>query len=238
VNEFTGKVIGRKISDVRRRAKYIVMPLEDDGFLITHLRMTGRLAIHSKDEPADKHHHAIFLLEDGRELRLHDTRKFGRIRYTTQPDTVLGRLGPEPLDEYFTPEAFSQRILARRRQLKPLLLDQEFIAGIGNIYADEALWTARLHPRRNSDSLSAEEAATLLDAIRTVLQSALGNQGTSLGAGETNYAYGSGKRGRNSGSLNIFRRTGEPCPRCGTSIERMTVGQRSTHICPSCQKER
>lgn len=168
-------------------------------------------------------------------LRFHDTRKFGRWRLTQDPETVLSKLGPEPLEPV---RDFHKRLHAKSRILKPLLLDQTFIAGLGNIYVDEALWEAKIHPQRKSDSLTKSESASLMNAIRKVLKKGIRNLGTSLGHGKANFQLPDGESGRNREALNVFRQTGLPCPRCGTNIERIKVGQRSTHICAVCQRQR
>ncbi len=232
--EFRESVSGREILRVGRRAKYIRIDLSGAGTLLIHLRMTGRMDVVDGETEIDPHHRVIIRMGDRRELRLHDTRKFARFVFTTEPRKILGKLGPEPLDPPFDAESFHARLQKRSRIIKPLLLDQTFIAGLGNIYVDESLWSARIHPLRIGSSLSEAESAELIRSIRQVLKTALGNRGTSLGDGEGNYssAYG---RGRNKETLNVFRRQGEACPRCGGTIERLVVGQRGTHICPKCQ---
>lgn len=233
---FVARVRGARINDVGRRAKYLVLPLDTGDTLLIHLRMTGRLALPSSHTPPDPHEHLILTLDDGRDLRFHDTRKFGRWYLVDAPSQVLGNLGPEPLSEAFTPEWLYTALQAHRRQLKPLLLDQRFIAGLGNIYVDEALWHAQLHPQRPSHTLSRAESDALHAAIRTVLMRGIANMGTTLGTGEANFYSVGRRRGRNQDALAVFRRTGEPCPRCGTPIVRLVVAQRGTHICPSCQR--
>jgi formamidopyrimidine-DNA glycosylase len=169
-------------------------------------------------------------------LRFHDPRKFGRLHLVKDPERILDRLGAEPLASEFTAKSLAERLMPRKRLLKPLLLDQAFIAGIGNIYVDEALWEAKLHPRRIAASLSMPEIKALHRAIPKVLKRGLKNLGTSLGSGETNFYSVARHRGRNKEQLKVFRRTGLSCPRCRTPIERIIVGQRSTHICAKCQK--
>ncbi len=232
---FVERLRGTRIRDVGRRAKYLVLPLDTGDTLLIHLRMTGRLALPPSEHPLDPHEHLILTLDDGRDVRYHDTRKFGRWYLVDDPAQVLGDLGPEPLSEAFTPTWFYNALHARRRQLKPLLLDQRFIAGLGNIYVDEALWHARLHPQRLSQTLSRTESDALHTAIRTVLERAIVNMGTTLGTGEANFYSVGRRRGRNQDALAVFRRTGELCPRCGTPIVRLVVAQRGTHICPACQ---
>jgi formamidopyrimidine-DNA glycosylase len=226
---------GRRILRLERRAKYIVIRLGGGWALLIHLRMTGRFGVVAPATPRDAHEHVVVRLDDGRELRFHDTRKFGRWHLTREPDRILGALGPEPLGPAFRLPVFAAALRGQRRALKPLLLDQRFVAGLGNIYVDEALWAARLHPLRRSDSLRPAEVRRLHAAIRTVLRQGIRNRGTSLGAGQANFYSLSGRAGRNQGAVNVFRRTGAPCPRCGTVVQRLVVGQRSTHVCPRCQ---
>ena len=177
----------------------------------------------------------LLAFEDGSDLRFHDTRKFGRVYLVADAERILGRLGPEPLDPLFTPRMLFAGLRKRSRLVKPLLLDQSFVAGLGNIYTDEALWEAKIHPRRSSDSLSQKEAEALHAAIRKVLRRGLKNLGTSLGTGKANFYSVGRRRGRNRDELVVFRRTGMPCPRCAVPVQRIIVGQRSTHICPKCQ---
>ncbi len=200
-----------------------------------HLRMSGRLHLVSADLPRKKHEHVLLNLDDGRQLRFHDTRKFGRLYLTSDTDHILGRLGPEPLAKGFTHKKLTQGLKPRKRLLKPLLLDQTFIAGLGNIYVDEALWESKIHPCRLAASLSETEIRSLHRAVPRVLKRGLKNLGTSLGTGKTNFYSVAKHQGRNRDQLNVFRRSGQPCPRCRTKIERIIVGQRSTHICPKCQ---
>jgi formamidopyrimidine-DNA glycosylase len=232
---FSKNITGRAIRKITRRGKYIVICLSRNWTLLIHLRMTGRLNWESQDKPRNKHEHVVLHLNGKYELRFQDTRKFGRIWLTTAPETVLTRLGPEPLADSFTPGRFRKMLQGRKRTLKPLLLDQTFIAGLGNIYVDEALWQAGIHPQRISNSLSRREITSLHRAIPNVLKKGLGNLGTTLGSGDGNFYSVAGRRGRNADELKVFRRNGQACPRCGTTIERILVAQRSSHICPKCQ---
>jgi formamidopyrimidine-DNA glycosylase len=237
VPDFCRLIEKKKIAAIGRRGKFLVFDLAGGGHLLMHLRMSGRLHLVTAGTERLPHEHVALAFEDGSELRFHDTRKFGRIYLMADAGRILGRLGPEPLDPDFTPQALTERLSARSRRLKPLLLDQTFVAGLGNIYADEALWEAKIHPRRVSDSLSRKEAEALHAAIQRVLRRGLKNLGTSLGTGKANFYSVGRRRGRNRDALKVFRRTGEPCPRCETPVERIIVGQRSTHVCPRCQKE-
>ncbi len=220
------RIRGQRIEAVGRRGKYIVFTLSDDSLLV-HLKMTGSLDVFPAREPRDVHDRVVFDLDGGEQLRFHDPRKFGRVYLVADPAEVTGPLGPEPLEELFTPEVLQVRLHGRRGRLKSLLLDQTFVAGLGNIYADEALHRARLHPLRAADTLTADEQARLYQAIRDVLAQGVANRGTNL-----DWAY---TQGTNQDALRVFHRHGQPCPTCGTPIERILVGQRGTHYCPACQ---
>jgi formamidopyrimidine-DNA glycosylase len=233
---FCRRLKGRKFTAIRRRGKYLVFGIDNGNTLLLHLRMSGRLHLVAADTPRIKHEHVILSFTDGRHLRFHDPRKFGRLSLLKDPAPILDRLGPEPLTPGFTAMALGKLLKNRKRILKPLLLDQTFIAGLGNIYVDEALWEAKLHPCRLASTLSKPEIRALRLAIPRVLKRGLKNLGTSLGSGETNFYSVASRQGRNKDQLNVFRRTKLPCPRCKKSIERIIVGQRSTHICPKCQK--
>ena len=237
VPEFCRLIEKKQIVAVGRRGKFLVIDFTGGGHLLMHLRMSGRLHLVSSGAERLSHEHVVFAFEDGSELRFHDTRKFGRVYLMVDAGRILDRLGPEPLDPMFTPRFLFEGMRKRSRRVKPLLLDQGFVAGLGNIYTDEALWEAQIHPRRLSDSLSQKEAEALHAAIRKVLQRGLKNLGTSLGTGKANFYSVGRRRGRNRDALKVFRRTGEPCPRCAAPVQRIIVGQRSTHICPHCQKE-
>jgi formamidopyrimidine-DNA glycosylase len=234
-NAFCKRIRGNSVSSIRRRGKFIVFDFKNGNNLLMHLRMSGRLHLVSNDLPRSKHEHVILSLADGRQLRFHDTRKFGRLYLTSEPERILGRLGPEPLAAGYTQKIFARRLSPRKRMLKPLLLDQTFIAGLGNIYVDEALWESKIHPCRMAASLTAPEIRALHRAIPRVLKRGLKNLGTSLGTAKTNFYSIAKHQGRNRDELKVFRRTGLPCPRCRTKIQRIIVGQRSTHICPKCQ---
>lgn len=226
------KLLNKKILHIERRGKWIALTLAPTLYLYVHLRMTGRFS--HKPGAADR---VIFHLGNQQSLFYHDTRKFGRMIVTEKPIDVIGHLGPEPLSTAFAPQKLYAMLQTKKRALKPLLLDQTFIAGLGNIYVDEALFFARLHPQKLSHTLSLEEAQKLHAAIQHVLLRGLKTEGTSLGKGKTNYARLSGERGSHQNHLQVFRRTGQPCPTCQTPIQRIVVAQRSTHYCPHCQEE-
>lgn len=232
--EFIARITGRRIEALRRRGKYLVVELSGGQTLLIHLRMSGRLQWQSAGEAVHDHHRLILDLSGGASLRFHDTRKFGRVLLTADPDAVLNRLGPEPLAPTWSAESLYLRLGRHRRRLKPLLLDQGFLAGLGNIYADEALFRAQLHPACRADGITAAEAESLHGSIRAVLFEALENRGTSLGSGDGNYRSNQ-EMGENSKNLQAYDRAKAPCPRCGTPIERIMLAQRSTFFCPECQ---
>jgi formamidopyrimidine-DNA glycosylase len=232
---FCKRLKGHQFTLIRRRGKHLVFETDTQYTMLLHLRMSGRLHLVASDTPRMKHEHVVITFSDQKQLRFHDTRKFGRIHLTADPQKILGRLGPEPLENGFSAKVLADRLRRHKRLLKPLLLDQAFVAGLGNIYVDEALWDAKLHPNRIAATLSINEIRALHRAIPRVLRRGLKNLGTSLGTGETNFYSVARRRGRNKDELKVFRRTDRPCPRCKTGIERIIVGQRSTHICPNCQ---
>ena len=232
VEEFKQALIGQRILGLKRRGKYLVFALSGEGSLIIHLRMTGRLSIKNPSEELDKHDHLNFELDDGRELRFNNVRKLGRVYLVEDEDEIVGKLGPEPLDGDFTPADLDALLSARRGMIKPLLLNQRFIAGIGNIYTDEALFAARIHPERKADTLTAGEIERLYHAIRQVLTQGIRNQGTTF----SDYRDAEGREGSNQEHLRVFRRVGHPCLHCGMPIERTVVGGRGTYFCPRCQK--
>ncbi|MEA2536017.1 MAG: formamidopyrimidine-DNA glycosylase [Chloroflexota bacterium] len=240
---FAAEIAGRAVEGVGRRAKLIVIELSGATALTIHLKMTGQLFVVPADAPEDPYVRLVLELADGRELRFRDIRKFGRVGlYPRDPATgdlvtepgggaVFAGHGPEPLDEAFSLRAFRARLRARSGRLKPLLLDQGFLAGIGNIYADEALWTARLHPLRSASSLRPADEARLYAAIRAILAEAIERRGSSI----DDYTAPDGD-GEMQDRLNVYQRTGEPCPRCGRPIRRIVIGARATHFCSWCQR--
>lgn len=231
--EFRRLIRGRRVCGIRRRGKYLSINLDGELSLVIHFRMTGGLTVSEEEAAPDPHDRVIFFLDTG-SLVFHDTRKFGRMVLTEEPERIFDSLGLEPFDPTLTPELFFSRHTSRKRALKALLLDQGFIAGLGNIYADESLFAAGLHPLIPANTLDRPASANLLRCIREVLDRGIRNRGTSLGDGESNFSS-SGRYGRNASSLQVFRRTGKPCPRCSALVERIIVAQRSTHFCPVCQ---
>ncbi len=232
--KFKAQIKGQEIKEVTRRAKFFILRLSDFSLLI-HLRMSGDLIIKDSKIRPEKHDRLILKLLPGQSsaqeapsnLVFNDTRKFGRVWLTADPEEVLGRLGPEPLNKRFTPQWLYMALHSRHRQLKPLLLDQTFLAGLGNIYIDESLNLAKLHPLSVSDSITAQQAEALHEAIRTVLKEGIRRNGASF-----DWVY---RGGEFQNYFRVYDRAGKPCPTCGTTIERIIVGQRSTHFCPNCQ---
>jgi formamidopyrimidine-DNA glycosylase len=260
---FAAELRGAVIERVGRRAKSLLLQLGDGRVMTVALRMTGALMVVSAGTPDDRYARVVFRLADGRELRYRDVRKFGRIglfeggslrvrrtgvrrgrsgtrrrraviREAPAPyrvGDVFARHGPEPLSPSFSARRLADRLKGRSARLKTLLLDQSFIAGVGNIYADEALWLARLSPLRAADTLSQDEVARLHRSIRKVLRQGITNRGASF----SDYVGADGEPGENAERLAVYRRTGAPCLRCGRPIQRLVIGQRSTHFCANCQ---
>ncbi len=235
---FARRLAGQTITGVGRRGKWVLIALEGGDVLLVHLRMTGRLLVESAQCLDERHLRVLFFLDDGRPhgrtwLQFVDQRKFGRMVLTNEPQQVVGDLGPEPLDDGFTPERFGEMLARRRGRIKPLLLNQRFLAGLGNIYTDESLWRSRIHPLRRADTLSPLEVQRLHGAIRSVLREAIASGGTTLSDGT--YQQADGEPGQFAGRLAVYGQAEQPCPRCGATIERIRVSQRGTHFCPGCQ---
>ncbi len=224
---------GQKIHRLHRRAKYIVMTL-DDAVLMIHLKMTGRLYVAAPDvvNEADRWVHVKFGLDDGRELRFSDSRKFGRVIVADTLDDITGGTGPEPLEDAFTPQILGERLQKYKRAIKGVLLDQTFLAGVGNIYADEALHRAQIHPQRSANSLTADEITRLYGTIRGALNDGLMREGASISW----YRKPDGTPGQAQTAFTVYDREGQPCQTCGHPIEKIRVVQRGTHFCPHCQR--
>ena len=227
--KFKKQVVGQRILDISRRAKYFDIQLSA-YHLIIHLRMSGDLLVVLGGYQPARHDRLILKMSDDTSLIFNDARKFGRIWLTDDPTRVFCDLGPEPLSEAFTPGALFTNLHAHSRQLKPLLLDQSFLVGLGNIYVDESLHRARLHPLSRSDKVTVKQTERLWSAIRETLEEGIRRNGASI-----DWVY---RGGGFQEHFRVYRRTGESCPVCRTKIKRLVVGQRSTHYCPKCQKLR
>jgi len=233
--KFKEQIQGQNILAVSRRAKFLNLQLstlrEPQGRpfnLFVHLRMSGDLYIKKADAVPEKHDRLRLTLSNDKLLVFNDTRKFGRVWLTDDPESVIGRLGPEPFSDEFTPQWLYDNLRRHHRQLKPLLLDQTFLAGLGNIYTDESLHRARLHPLAASDAVKLKQAERLHEAIRAVLAEGIRRNGASI-----DWVY---RGGEFQNFFRVYDREGKPCPVCRTKIQRLVVGQRGTHVCPKCQK--
>ena len=235
---FVRRLRGRTIRSVERRGKYLVMPLDHDGErLVVHLGMTGHLRVWEPEETPVKHTHFRALLDSGLELRYDDPRQFGRLLLGTQDELVAGRafpakLGPEPIHGDLTEAEFDKIVKSRRRPIKSALLDQSFLAGVGNIYADEACFRAGIRPSRWTHRLTARERRALYGAIQEVLENSIAARGSSV----INYVDAYGLRGTNQEKLLVYGRSGEPCVRCGTLLQGTRLAGRGTVYCRKCQR--
>jgi len=232
---FAAMLEGRTFQSVERRGKFLRLIL-DGLVLVSHLRMEGRYGLFGKDEPVEAHTHVRFLFTDGTELRYKDVRQFGTMHLFAPGDewrtAPLNKLGVEPLDEKFTLDEFKRLLGRRQTKIKPLLLNQEIVVGLGNIYVDEALHAAGIHPETPANELKRKELEKLHAAIVATLSAAVEAGGSSV----KSYVNGQGEMGMFQFSLRAYGRTGEPCPDCGAPIEKSVVGGRGTHVCPRCQK--
>ena len=217
---------GQTVRDVGRRAKFLTITLSE-SILVIHLRMSGDLRVEPSELPLAKHDRMTLDFNTGWRLSFNDTRKFGRMWLVNDTQSLFAPLGPEPDDPALTPARFHSMLQERRRATKPLLLDQHFLAGLGNIYTDESLYTAGIHPMQSSEMLDLQDAERLLEAIRLTLAKGIESNGASL-----DWVY---RGGDFQNHFQVYQQTGNPCPRCGQPINKTTVGQRGTHFCPSCQ---
>lgn len=235
VEQFNDALRGQTISEIGRRGKFLIF-YTDDYALVSHLRMEGKYGLFSADEPVEKHTHVIFHFTDGKELRYKDVRKFGTMHlyakgteFDSQP---LADLGPEPFSGDFSVEWLSEKLKRTNRKIKPALLDQKILVGLGNIYVDEALFRAKIHPERIANSLSREEEAVLYREIVSTLSEAVEKGGSTI----RSYVNSQGQIGMFQLQLLVYGRKNEPCKVCGTPLEKTVVGGRGTHFCPTCQK--
>lgn len=233
VDGFVSRIEGRTIAGIRRRGKYLLIDIPPYT-LISHLRMEGQYRVVPKDEPAAPHTHVVFGLSNGEELRYRDVRQFGTMDIILPDEPApsgLATLGPEPFDANFAPDALYERIHRRAAPIKSVLLDQSVIAGLGNIYVDEALFLSGIHPLTPANCVSKKQCDGLLASIRDVLGRAIEAGGSSI----RSYVNGYGRHGGFQMQLNVYARAGQPCLVCGGEIEKVRLGGRGTHYCPICQ---
>jgi len=230
--ELIARLTGRRVLAVGRRAKYLVLTLDSGESLVIHRRMSGNLRLARAAETAP-YTRVAFTLSNGRQLLFTDPRKFGRVTVAAPEElpALFGRLGPEPLDAEFTPDVLAERLARRQRSIKTSLLDQSVVAGLGNIYADEALFRAKIHPLRSAATLTPDEIIALHAGIQGALQNGIEHGGTTFGRHRDLYD----EPGSNLEHIEVYRRTGQPCLRCGSTIVRIRIAQRSAHFCPHCQ---
>ncbi|WP_270179549.1 DNA-formamidopyrimidine glycosylase [Alkalihalobacillus sp. CinArs1] len=237
IEEFKMKVIGQTFTGVQRRGKFLKLILSDD-VIVSHLRMEGKYRVSRSDEEFDHHTHVFFTFEDGTELRYHDVRKFGTMHLfplNTEEDVLpLSQLGLEPFSEQFTPEVLRSGFKKTRRHVKTVLLDQTIVVGLGNIYVDEALFKAGIHPERVASSLTFEELVKLHGEIVSTLKDAVEKGGSTI----RSYVNSQGKVGTYQESLFVYGRVGLSCKKCDGLLEKKVVGGRGTTYCPRCQEKR
>jgi formamidopyrimidine-DNA glycosylase len=230
VAEFRRRLKGQTISGLERRGKYLIFRLLGGSTLVIHLKMTGSLLLNPNR--TDRYARVIFDMDDGGRLVFTDRRRLGAIWLVTNEGAVIRKMGPEPLESSFTVESLATHLGRRQAPIKAVLIDQRFIAGIGNMYADEALFAARIHPLRKANSLSLEEIRNLHRAIIDVLRSAIDRKGASIDT----YVRPDGKLGTAHDNFRVAHRIGQSCPVCGTRIERLAIRNRGSYFCPNCQK--
>ena len=228
------RLLRRRIAAVGRRGKYLLFLLDDDAIWVVHLRMTGSFRHRRSDAPADPYLRAVVDLDDGAQLRFTDIRKFGTFAVVDHMQDAVGKLGPEPLTPGFTVDALWGALRGRHTPLKSALLNQTIVAGLGNIYVDEALFLARLHPTVPAGALRPAERRTLHVAVEEVVRDGIKHRGVSF----RDYTDVDGRKGHQQHFVRVFRRTGDPCDDCGAHIRRTVVGGRASHWCPRCQPAR
>ncbi len=235
VQEFVETVTDAKITDIGRRAKFLMIYLDNGYTIISHLRMEGKYRVSADLNAIDKHSHAIFTLDDGEMLIYNDVRKFGRMQLwptdKLNENKSLKKLGPEPLSPEFTFDNIKPRIIKHRKDIKTVLLDQSVMSGLGNIYVDEVLWQAKVHPETPANHLTDEEIKTIIDCSNSEIKLAIESGGSTV----RSYLDANGHKGNMQDRLKVYGKEGQPCARCGTTIEKIKVGGRGTHFCPKCQ---
>lgn len=226
------------ITDIRRRAKYLLFPTNRDDLLIIHLGMTGKLGVCPPELPEAKHDHLFFLLDDGKELRYHDTRRFGSIQIIprenrqTEEALFFQTTGPEPFSYAVTAAYFKKKAKGRSQPIKTFIMDNRIIAGVGNIYANESLFAADIHPRRPAGKLTMKQWQRLLEEIRAVLEQAIACGGSTI----SDFVNAGGERGYFQINFKVYGRAGKPCPNCDHPLEKTVITGRASYFCPRCQK--
>jgi formamidopyrimidine-DNA glycosylase len=229
--EFCHQLVGKTITGLSRRGKYLIFHLDSGDHLVIHLKMSGSLLLGRNSSPPPDHTRAILHLDGGVSIFFRDPRKFGRMWLVRDSAEATNRLGPEPLEAGFTPQVLAKRLQGRKAPIKALLCDQSVIAGVGNMYADEALYAARIHPLRHGGSLTQQEIGRLHQAIQEVLRAAIGNKGASV----VNYYRPGGETGTAHFEFKVAHGHNKTCPVCGGPIQRIAVRHRGTYFCPRCQ---
>lgn len=234
LEEFRQRMIGQRVTGLSRRGKYLFIHLESEDLWVVHLKMTGSLLVSRDLSEPPRFTRAIFCLDNNACIYFRDPRKFGMMRLVKDADSVVGKLGPEPLEPGFTAALLAKILKGRKAPIKAILCDQQIIAGIGNMYADETLFQAKIHPLRAGSSLTQGEIGRLRHAIINVLQAGIRSKGASV----ENYFRPDGSKGSAHIEFRVAHQRGEPCCRCGTPIERIVVRGRGTYFCPQCQPVR
>ena len=233
--EFADALKGQCVKEIGRRGKFLILYL-DDYALVSHLRMEGKYALHETSDPIDKHTHVLFTFTDGTQLRYKDVRKFGTMHLFLKGEELsslpLEKLGPEPLSDAFTVEYLKPILQKTSRNIKAVILDQTVVVGVGNIYVDESLFRAKIHPTRPASSLTDDEISALVAEIKATLSEAVERGGSTI----RSYINSQGQMGMFQLQILVYGKEGESCPRCGSTIEKGKVAGRGTHFCPSCQK--
>lgn len=233
--QFVEFVTGATITDIGRRAKFLLIHLDNGYTIISHLRMEGRYRISADPAAIDKHSHAIFTLDNGQKMIYNDVRKFGRMQLWNTDDLMnnksLQKLGPEPLSSEFTFQNLKPRIMRHRKDIKTVLLDQSVMSGLGNIYVDEVLWKVKIHPETPANHLTDEDIQNIIEVSNQEMKMAIASGGSTV----RSYIDATGHKGNMQNSLKVYGKEGTPCPRCGTDIVKIKVGGRGTHFCPHCQ---
>lgn len=235
VEQFNHILMGQTIRDIKRKGKFLLFQL-DEYVLVSHLRMEGKYSVHPSEDPIDKHTHVVFTFTDGDTLHYNDVRKFGTMHVYQKGDELehkpLNQLGPDPFDETFTLNYFYTKLKRTGRAIKPVLLDQSIVAGLGNIYVDETLFRAGVHPLKKASKLTKKETASIRNAAIATLNEAVIQGGTTI----RSYVNGQGEMGMFQQELFVYGQEDHACKRCGKPIVKMKVGGRGTHLCISCQK--